>query len=180
MLAGLRNCQFVEHRWEDYSLGTGLTLRRSAGVLRNVSASRELLFVGVLGYMQSVSCETGSVPDQTVLLGHQSRNFSRDDFVRYRVLGVSVELVGVRNVPSPDRLVIADTSSHGLEGRFLGHESVAVSVLLASDWGVAGNGVYLEDCVLVAVNRWVKAQAEQMLVVVRVDTRVDLSTVRCG
>ena len=134
MLEDLRNCQFVGHRWEDSSLGTGITLRRSAGVLRNVSASRELLFVGVLGYVQSVSCETGSVPDQTVLLGHQSRNFSRDDFVRYRVLGVSVELVGVRDVPSPDRLVITDASSHGLEGRFLGHESVAVSVLLTSDW----------------------------------------------
>ena len=145
-----------------------------------MSASRELLFVCILGYVQSVSRETGSVPDQTVLLGHQSRNFSRDDFVRYRVLGVSVELVGVRNVPSPDRLVIADTSSHGLEGRFLGHESVAVSVLLTSHRGIAGNGVDLEDCILVAVDRWVKAQTEQMLVVVRVDTRVDLCTVRCG
>ena len=93
---------------------------------------------------------------------------------------MSVELVGVRDVPSPDRLVITDASSHGLEGRFLGHESVAVSVLLASDWGIAGNGVYLENCVLVAVDRRVKAQAEQMLVVVRVDTRVDLSTVGCG
>ena len=134
MLAGLRNCQFVEHRWEDYSLGTGLTLRRSAGVLRNVSASRELLFVGVLGYVQSMSRETGSVPDQAVFLGHQSRNFPRHDLVRHRVLGMSVELVGVRDVPSPDRLVITDASSHGLEGRFLGHESVAVSVLLTSDW----------------------------------------------
>ena len=180
MLEDLRSCQFIEHRWEGYTLGTGLTLRRSARVLRNVSASRELLFVGVLGYVQSMSRETGSVPDHAVFLGHQSRNFPRHDLVRHRVLGMSVELVGVRNVPSPDRLVIADTSSHGLERRFLGHESIAVSVLLASDWGVAGNGVYLEDCVLVAVNRWVKAQAEQMLVVVRVDTRVDLCTVRCG
>jgi hypothetical protein len=130
--------------------------------------------------MQSVSCETSSVPDQTVLLGHQSRNFPRDDLVRHWVLGVRVELVGVGNIPSPDGLVIADTSSHGLQRRFLGHESVSVSVLFASNRRVAGNRVYLEDSVLVAVDRWVKAQTEEMLVVVRVDTGVDLSTVRGG
>jgi hypothetical protein len=145
-----------------------------------VSASRELLLVGVLGNMQSVSCEAGSVPDQTVLLGHQSRNFPRDDLVRHRVLGVRVEFVGVRYVPSPDRLVVADTGPHSLQRRFLGHESVAVSVLFASHRGVAGNGVYLENCVLVTIDRWVKAQTEQMLVVVCVDTGVDLSSVRCG
>jgi hypothetical protein len=145
-----------------------------------VSASREFLFVGVLGHVQSVSCEAGSVPDQTVFLGHQPRNFPRDDLVRHGVLGVGVELVGVGDVPSPDWLVIADTSPHGLQRRLLGHESVAVSVLFTSHRGVACNGVYLEDCVLVAVDRWVEAQTEQMLVVVRIDTGIDLSTVRCG
>ena len=91
-----------------------------------------------------------------------------------------VELVGVGNVPSPDWLVIADTGTHGLQRRFLGHESVAVSVLFASHRGVAGDGVHLEDGVLVAVDRWVEAQTEQVLVVVRVDTGVDLCTVRRG
>lgn len=130
--------------------------------------------------MQSVSCEARSVPDQTVLLGHQTRYFPGDDLVRHRVLGVGVELVGVRNVPSPDRLVIADASAHGLQRRLLGHESVAVSVFFASHRRVAGNGVYLEHRVLVAVDRWVEAETEQVLVVMRVDAGVDLSTVRCG
>lgn len=122
-----------------------------------MSASRELLFVGVLGYMNSVPCKSSSVPDQTVLLGHQPRGFPRDDLVRHRVLGVRVELVGVRDVPSSDRLVIAYTSSHCLQRRLLGHESVAISVGFASHWRVAGDGVYLEDRVLVTVDRRVKA-----------------------
>lgn len=63
-----------------------------------------------------------------------------------------VYLVGVRDTPNPVRVVITDTSRHGLELGLACHEGVAVSVLGASERRITGNGVNLEDRVLVAID----------------------------
>jgi hypothetical protein len=155
----------------------GLTLRRFARVLRYVATSRELFFVGVLGHMDGVSCKASAIPNQAALLWHQARHFPRHELVRHRVLGMRVQLVRVRNVPSPAGVVVTDTSRHGLQSRLPGHERVTVSVLFASHRRVAGNSVDLEHCVVVTVDRGIKTQTEQVLMMMCVDAGVHLGAV---
>lgn len=69
---------------------------------------------------------------------------------------MGVEFVGVGDIPSPLRVVIADSSPHGPQFVLASREGVAVSVFFTADWCVAGDGVDFENCVLIAVDGWVE------------------------
>ena len=158
----------------------GQALRGTSRVLRHVPAGGEFLFVGVACDVHGVAGEACAVPDETVFFGHEAGDFAGDEFVGDGVFGVRVQLVGVGDVPGAAGVVVADAGCLGFEGSFARHESVAVAVLFAADGSVAGHGVDFEDGVGVAVDAGVEAQAEEVLVVVRVDARVDFCAVGRG
>ena len=158
----------------------GQALRGTSRVLRHVPAGGEFLFVGVLGDVQGVAREARAVPDQAAFFRHQAGDFAGDELVGHGVVRVGVELVGVGDVPGSACVVVADAGGLGFEGGFPRLESVAVAVRGAADGGVAGDGVDFEDGVGVAVDGGVEAQAEEVLVVVRVDARIDLGAVGGG
>lgn len=140
----------------------------------------ELLLVGVPRDVHGVAREARAVPHQTAFFRHQAGDFARDELVGDGVLGVRVELVRVGNVPGAAGVVVADAGRLGFERGFACHEGVAVPVFLAADGGVAGHRVDFEDGVRVPVDGRVEAQAEEVLVVVRVDARVDFCAVGRG
>ena len=140
----------------------------------------EFLFVGVASDVHGVAGEARAVPDQTAFFGHEAGEFAGDEFVGDGVFGVGVEDVGVGDVPGAAGVVVADAGCLGFEGGLSGHEGVAVAVLAAADGGVAGYGIDFEDGVGVPVDGRVEAQAEEVLVVVRVDARVDFCAVGRG
>ena len=137
----------------------------------------EFLFVGVASDVHGVAGEARAVPDQTAFFGHEAGDFAGDEFVGDGVFGVRVEDVGVGDVPGAAGVVVADARSCGFQRGFARHEGVAVAVLFAADGGVAGDGVDFEHRVGVPVDGRVEAQAEEVLVVVRVDAWVDFRAV---
>jgi hypothetical protein len=130
--------------------------------------------------MDRVSCKASAIPNQTALLGHQARYFPRHELVRNGVLGMRIQLVRVRDVPSPAGVVVANTSRHGLQSCLLRHERITVSVLFASYRRVASDSVDFEHCVVVTVDRGIETQTEQMLVMMCVDAGVHLGAVGCS
>lgn len=87
-----------------------------------------------------------------------------------------MNLFRVANLPRPARgaVVVCERLAGGVELGLPGAEGVAVVVLGRADGGVGGNGVDHEDGVPWPVDVGVDAQAEEVLVVVGVDARVDL------
>ena len=96
---------------------------------------------------------------------------------------VGIDFVRVAHLPCPRArsIVVATSPPLGWYNlRLLGVESIAVFVLLAADLSSALRGIYLEDCVVWSIDVGVNSEAEQMLVVVCVDTRVDFSSPAVG
>ena len=89
-------------------------------------------------------------------------------------------LVGVGHLPSTaeSAVVIAHASGHGLDLGLLGVECIAVRVLFAAHWCFCCYCVGDEDCVGRTVDVGIDTQAEEVLVVVCVDTRVDFCSPR--
>jgi hypothetical protein len=156
------------------------TLRWAPRVLRHVAPGWEFLLVGVSSDVHGVAREACAVPDKTAFFGHEAGDFAGDEFVGDGVFGVRVEFVGVGDVPGAAGVVVADAGALSLEGGFARHERVAVAVLLAADGRIAGHGIDFEHCVGVPVDARIEAQAEEVLVVVRVDARVDFCAVGRG
>ena len=53
-------------------------------------------------------------------------------------------------------------------------ESIAIFILCAADLAWPSNRINFEDCVLRTINVGVEAEAEEMLVIVRIDARIYL------
>ena len=126
--------------------------------------------------------EAGTFPDEAALLGKELGHLPADEFVRDGLVRVRVQFVLVAHVPGARALAVV--IRHALDrvgvARPLGIKGVAVRVLFGADVAGALGGVGLEDGVVGAVDVGVHAQAEEVLVVVRVDARVDLGAPAFG
>lgn len=87
-----------------------------------------------------------------------------------------MQLIRIRNLPRAARrpVVVGPRFPRGIELGLLRVKGVSVKVLGGPGGRVGGDGVGDEDCVAGAVDVGVDAQAEEVLVVVGVDARVDL------
>lgn len=95
---------------------------------------------------------------------------------------MGVELVGVDHVPGAggDAVVVADGFVDGFVFGLVGVEGVAVGVFGGADGAGAGGGVGLDDGVVGAVDVGVDAEAEEVLMIVRVDAWVDFGAPAFG
>lgn len=128
------------------------------------------------GDTQGVPRETSTLPHQASLLGQELRHLPAHQAVAQRHATVPVLPVLIDHRPRPARaaVVIGHALRRGLEPRLLREEGIAKLVPRASDRRVRGHGIALHDGVLVAVDARVHAQAEQVLMIVRVHARVNL------
>ena len=97
-------------------------------------------------------------------------------------MAIRIDLVLVRNLPRPTGVSVKVGHGFG-RGRVLGplrRKGVAVLVLRRSDGRGRGPGIDLEDCVVRSVDVGVDAQAEEMLMVVRVDAGIHLGAPALG
>lgn len=139
-----------------------------------------------LRHMDSMSSKSSPLPHQRSRLGQQARHFAAHKLVAGRLLAIRVESVRVADIPCPARRAVIVRYGFFRSGELgaLGIESVAVWVLWASDWCIGGDSIIHEDRVFGTVHVGVNAKAEEVLVVVCVDTYNDLSVLfsraRCG
>lgn len=93
-----------------------------------------------------------------------------------------MESVGVANLPGTAGGTVVVGGRLALGGQLgpLGGKAIAVEVLGASHGSIRGDGVGNEDCVVGSVDVGVHTEAEEMLVVVCVDTWVDLGAPSLG
>lgn len=144
-----------------------------------MTAGRVELVILVRGNVDGVSGETSSAPNETTRSGHQGNRLARDKLVGDWLAAVRVQSVLVDNVPGTagGAIVILDTLKDGAELGLLSVEGVTPLVLFTANGGWATSSISLDNGVLVAVQVRIDTQAEDVLMVVRVDAGVHLSTV---
>ena len=97
-------------------------------------------------------------------------------------MAVWIDLVGVGHVPcsGSDTIIVADCLLDSCILRLLGKERVAVWILGAPNFTRALSGIDLEDGVIRSIDIGVDSKTEEMLVVVCVDSWVDLCSPTLG
>jgi len=95
---------------------------------------------------------------------------------------VRIELVHVAHIPCSrsDSVVVADSLFHSAELRSVGEKCVSVWVLLAANFTRTLSSIDLENGVVWSVDVGVDSQTEEMLMVVCVDSWVDLGSPTLG
>lgn len=132
--------------------------------------------------VDGVTSETSPFPDQTALFRKEGGYLPANELVANRLLAVGVELVRVGHIPRPTAATVVVGHCFFRRGVFLllGVECIAVLVLGAANFARSSLRIYLEDRVVGPVDVWVDPQAEQVLVVVGIDARVDLCAPAVG
>lgn len=132
--------------------------------------------------MYGVSSEARAFPDQRSLFGQKFGHLSANELITDRFVAVRVQFVGICHLPCAggDAVVIADGFLDGGVLGLLGVEGVAVWVLGAADLARALSGVDLENSVVGPVDVGVDAEAEEMLVIVCVDSGIDFCSPALG
>ena len=132
--------------------------------------------------VHGVSSKTGSLPDESTLLGKKTWNFTADKLVRDRFLAVRVQLVRVCDFPrsAGGSVVVRHCLERGGEFRLLSIESISIFVFCAADFTWSSSGVDLEDSIMWAVYVGVDTETEQVLVVVGIDAWVNFGAPAVG
>ena len=171
----------------------GDALGGGAGGLRDVAARGVELCVVVWGVLvdgtlfvwcvgrltlcdvHSVSCEAGSLPHQTAWLWQQFWYLPADQLIRNGFLAVRIQFALVAHLPCSARatVVVCGSQLRGTELCLLRIERIAVLVLFAADLAVSTCSVHHEDGIVRTVDIRVYPHAEQVLVVMCVDSGVD-------
>lgn len=135
-----------------------------------------------LSNVHSVSCESSALPHQRAFLGEKFRHFPTHELVADWLVTVWVDLVRVGHFPRSrsDTIIVADRFLDGCVFGLLGKECVSVWVLGAPRFTSALGGVDLEDSVIRSIDIGVDSQTEEMLVVMCIDSWVDLCSPTLG
>lgn len=128
--------------------------------------------------MDGVSSESSSLPSQATFLGEERRDLTAHQLVGDWLLAVGIQFVRVGHLPGSAgaAIIIGHCLTRGREFGLLGIEGVAILVLGAANFALSPDSVHLENGIVGAVDVRVYPHAEQVLVVVRIDTRVDFGS----
>ena len=128
--------------------------------------------------MNCISGKTSAFPHQGALLGHESGYLATHKLVGSWFAAVGVRPVGVRDIPGSCCISVVLRGGLTCSGQLgsLGVKGVTVEVLLAANRCIGRHRIGHEDGVVRAVDVGVNAKAEEMLVVLGVDSGVDLCT----
>lgn len=153
-----------------------------AGRLADVVAGGEELVVPVGQDEQALAGKGGAVVDDAAGLGEQRGAVVVEDLVADGLLADLVDAAGVGDGPGSLGLpvVVDGRLLGGAERSALGVETVAERVLGGSDGSLGGHGVALDDGVVGAVDLGVNTEREDVLMVVGIDLRSNLSAIRGG
>lgn len=124
--------------------------------------------------MDGVTSESGAFPDQTALLGQQTWYLSADELIGSGLFAIRVDAGLVNHLPRPARraVVVRPALPRRGELRLFGIKRIPVEVLLAAHRRLTRHRIYHIDRVIHAVDHGIHPQTEQMLVVMRIHTRI--------
>lgn len=132
--------------------------------------------------MDGMSGKPGSFPYESTRLGQQCGHLAADQLVTDGLAAVRMQLVGVGHLPcSAGGSVVVGHGFFrcGVLG-LMGVEGVSMLVFGATHFTSSLPGIDLEDGVLRPVDVGIDPHAEEMLMIVSIDARVDFGTPAFG
>jgi len=147
-----------------------------------MAACRVDLIIRIPGDMNGMSSKPSPLPGKSALLRQETGNLTTDQLVADRLLAEWVQFVDVGNFPSSPRVTIVVHDS--LLGRgvldLLGIEGISILIFQAADLARTPSRIYLEDSVIRAIYICVDAETEKVLVIMGIDTGIDLCSPSVG